>query len=639
MSMPELLGHCAQAAVQNSAAKEEPSAGVQGVARAEVAFVLVGDAAVPAACAAAVEKAVAPVLGFAPLLATARMDAALASAAAGEDLYGVLAQCAERGVRRAFVLPLHFDFSLLQKQQLVESVHRARRDLAELEIYYDDPDPCHPLLLHILVDVFCRTLATARAMPQEIGLLLVASGHGDAPARAQSYRLMRLLWEQLGVAAGEVAFLRHEKTPLPEQLAYCATKPLRWVVLPQMLFAAEYRQYAELIVADFQRQFSAAADWPLCPTLDEHPGVTDWLEQRALTLWKEHRQRQVARKPSLRYGQAARPAQVCGPQGTIAIERLGDRVPEDMCYDGGVIAEVDRAESLAPLLAAMGLDDGGPIFVKVTWHGYATGTYTDAVALDALLAALPGKAVVLEGHSVSRNRGAAEWDWEQEAQEHRDWLRAEEAEYLERTGLRAVLNRHGATYLNVTEAYWDGQCAATAEVEALVDATGAKLKHRELCAFVPQLLLQYRQRPFISFARFKGPTRLGISNCFGLLPGPLRAAWHGPSIAHFSRVCCDMAQIYGALLRPYGLVEGLNQAVRWNRQGLYRSRWGHYDLIDRPGLIALSPGLVAADILASRLQGQDVERSAFFDVVRSVFGAHENACRAGIDSGLVARLS
>ena len=94
MSMPELLGHCAKAAVQNSAAKEEPSAGVQGVARAEVAFVLVGDAAVPAACAAAVEKAVAPVLGFAQLLATARMDAALASAAAGEDLYGVLAQCA-----------------------------------------------------------------------------------------------------------------------------------------------------------------------------------------------------------------------------------------------------------------------------------------------------------------------------------------------------------------------------------------------------------------------------------------------------------------------------------------------------------------------------------------------------------------
>jgi|GEM_PF-461226 len=615
-------------------------------ASSEVAFVLVGDGAVPAACTESVEKAVAPVLGFAPLLATAHIGATCDAArevGAGfrprDGVYGALAACAEQGVRRVFVLPLHFDFSLLQKQQLVESVNRSRRDFVELEIYYDDPDPCHPLLLHVLVDVFCRTLAAAQAMPQEIGLLLVASGHGDAPARAQSYRLMRLLWEQLGVAAGDVAFLRHEKTPLPEQLAHCAAKPLRWVLLPQMLFAAEHRQYAELITADFQRQFSATADWLLCPELDRHPGVTDWLAQRALTLWKEHRQRREARQPSLRYGATSRPAQVCGPQRNMPIEDLGAALPTDMCYDGGLVAEVDRGESLAPLLGAVGIDGDGPIFVKVTWHGYATGTYTDAVALDALLSALPGKAVVLEGHSVSRNRGGADWDWEMDAQLHRDWLRAEEAEYLERTGLREVLNKHGATYLNVTEAYWDGQCAAAEEVEELVSAAGVELKHRELCAFVPQLLLENRARPFISFARFKGPTRLGISNCFGLLPGPLRAAWHGPSIAHFARVCCDMAQIYGSLCTPYGLVEGLNQAVRWNRQGLYRSRWGHYDLIDRPGMITLSPGLAAADILASRLQGQDVERSAFFDVVRSVFGARARACRDSIDSGLVARLS
>jgi hypothetical protein len=68
------------------------------------------------------------------------------------------------------------------------------------------------------------------------------------------------------------------------------------------------------------------------------------------------------------------------------------------------------------------------------------------------------------------------------------------------------------------------------------------------------------------------------------------------------------------------VVEGLYSAVRWNRRGLYRSRWGNYDLIHDAGYLTASRGLVAADILASRLQGQNVHRSAFFDVVRKDLG-------------------
>ena len=63
--------------------------------------------------------------------------------------------------------------------------------------------------------------------------------------------------------------------------------------------------------------------------------------------------------------------------------------------------------------------------------------------------------------------------------------------------------------------------------------------------------------------------------------------------------------------------EALYSAVRWNRKGLYRSRWGNYDLISNAGYVAASSNLASADILASRLQGQDVNRSAFFDVVRA----------------------
>ena len=49
------------------------------------------------------------------------------------------------------------------------------------------------------------------------------------------------------------------------------------------------------------------------------------------------------------------------------------------------------------------------------------------------------------------------------------------------------------------------------------------------------------------------------------------------------------------------------------------------DLIANPGLVTLSRGLVAADVLASRLQGQDVRRSAFFAAVFDELGAPERS--------------
>ena len=56
-----------------------------------------------------------------------------------------------------------------------------------------------------------------------------------------------------------------------------------------------------------------------------------------------------------------------------------------------------------------------------------------------------------------------------------------------------------------------------------------------------------------------------------------------------------------------------------------RSRWGNYDLISNAGHVAAANSLVSADILASRMQGQDVHRSAFFDVVRADLGWDELA--------------
>ncbi len=167
--------------------------------------------------------------------------------------------------------------------------------------------------------------------------------------------------------------------------------------------------------------------------------------------------------------------------------------------------------------------------MKVTWHGYAPGTYTDAAALDLLLSALPSRAVVLEGHTSSRNLGAvSNSTGKPRARQNRaSGFASKTRNTCGAPAFRPFWLRHHAEYLNVTEAFWDEDCPG--------DPT----------RFVPKALMELRGCPMLSFAKFKGPTRLGISNLFGLIPLPLRSAWHGPNITWFARACCDVAKTYG----------------------------------------------------------------------------------------------
>jgi hypothetical protein len=463
-----------------------------------------------------------------------------------------------------FVIPAALDFSLFERETLGRKLAEARR-LPNTVVYHDDVDPGHPLVVRAFAD-------QVGMQPQRSGLILAASGHGDAASRAQSYRFSRLIWEELGLSTAEVGFLRHATPFLGCVLEKCTREPVHWLVLPQSQWETEHVAYARVILENLHQ------GWRFVDPPGSHPMLTAWYAQRITRLWQEKRMRESSR--------------IVSPRTVVA-------GPTKWNVGTGLIARVSDRQSMAGILEEI-LPPTKPerILVKVTWHGYATGTYTDPAALDLLLGALPAPAIVLEGHTSSRNVEAAEFDWETEAKKNRAWIRQQEAEYLRRTGLSDVLARHRAEYLNVTEAFWDEEYEG--------DAT----------QFIPKALLELSGCPLISFAKFKGPTRLGISNLFGLIPPPLRVSWHGPNITWFARVCCDIAKNYGSQFELCGLVEALFTAVRWNRSGLYRSRWGNYDLIRDAGFVTASRGLVTADVLASRLQGQDVSHSAFFDVVR-----------------------
>jgi sirohydrochlorin ferrochelatase len=611
----------------------------------------------------------ARVLGFDPYLRLACMPEFPGDAEPAESLPRAIDEAAAQGENEIFVLPAALDFSLWQREALGHVLAEARRRHPTAEIHHDDVDLAHPLLIDTLASQAAGTLATMGVPPQGATLLLVSSGHGDPASRAQSYRLMRLIWEQLGFAQGEVGFVRNARPFLLHVLTRCASPAaggLRWVLLPQAQWETEHVEYARVILTNFQRsepgfgtQGSELAE-PRNPgflnsrlqidgqskignqestTKDpesrilsseslaripngdafgfaappgDHPLLTALYAQRVTRLWQEKRQRIKARLPSVK-GPAPAEEPTRSRRDSWRIARVSDRD--------------SLAEALRPLLPSAPPER---VLVKVTWHGYATGTYTDPAALELLLGALPAPAIVLEGHTSSRNLGGASFDWETQAREHRTWIRQQEAEYLRRTGLAEVMARHRAQYLNVTEVYWDEDCSAPEEIERLLAQHDVCLDYPELAGFVPSALLQFRGCPLISFAKFKGPTRLGISNMFGLIPEPLRSAWHGPNITWFASVCCNLARLYGSLFQLCGVVEGIFSAVRWNHRGMYRSRWGNYDLNLNAGYITASRGLVSADILASRLQGQDVTRSSFFDVVREKLGWDNEAANEAL---------
>jgi hypothetical protein len=594
-------------------------------AMTRVLCVLLADARDPLGpIAQDVASACEPVLGFAPDVVTLTLPFwnEVGAAARFEEHFLELIDNAES----VLVLPALFELDA-RARELLATLRRlaARRGRS---LAYDEPDPSHPLILQA---VLSQAATHGAGTVEHCSLLWVARGDGGVEGRAQAYRAMRLIWEQLGVSSGNVAFLQSARPTLQEWIADAGQLDRDWLLVPQWLTAGPCQRAAEQLLSESTARLKARIRW--VPPLGAHPNVAAWFGQRLLSFYRDA-QRRTARLPSL-HKAAASSAVLHGPDLQLpASEHADPRVR----YGAATLAELGEPQQLREVVAPL-VDGAACCFVKVTWHGYAPGSYTDPIALDALLSALPCRAIVVESHTAGRNRGSVPFDWETSATTHRHWIRSEELEYLKRTGLQDVLDRHGARYLNVTEAWWGGECAPPTLVLERLKRAGVSLAHPELTGYVPQIFLEHAGAPFISFARFKGPTRASLTNLFGLIPDPLRSAWHGPNLTYLARVCCDLAKLYGTLFDCIGLVESLHVALRWDREGLYRSRFGNYDLLHAPLVVCSSRGFTDADVLAARLQGQPVRRSAFFEVVQAELGFSDAAADLPISPALTRRFA
>lgn len=519
---------------------------------------------------------------------------------------------------RVFLVPAVMDFTVFHQQALSELTSILRKSFPTLAIHYDDPDTTHPVAAQGW-SVHCQEQLHALGGPApDLALVLLSSGSGTAESRAKAHGLMRLLWESTGAGHGAVAFMRHETHHLLPAIKNLPDTVQRVLVVPQAIVTESW------LAMGSDALNAAAAEMPHLRFLPVkpwafHESINLWLVDRIVRLWRSHQSKMREHIPSAKRQPAIARNTLLTPAG-----------PQPLSADSPAhwgrarIARIYDPEGLRTFLSPL-LKPDAPTFVKVTWHGYATGTFTDARALDVLLEALPGPAIVMEGHTSSRNLGGADWDWETEAQEHRRWIWEQDAEFRKRTGIQDVLEKHRAQYLNLTETYWEGACADKTTILSYLAEQGVRLNEEEIAEFVPQVIWENRGANFISFARFKGSTRLSVSNCFGLLPDTLRSRWHGPNLTYMARVCCDMVRLYQALLNGIAVVEGLHTAIRWDRQGLYRSRWGHYDIIPDPALVVASSAFGDCDAIACRLQGHDPQRSAFFDMIREELGIEDAA--------------
>ena len=91
------------------------------------------------------------------------------------------------------------------------------------------PSPSHPGLFRADLPGARRARICRRS---DRGCCCSPAAKATRSGRAQSYQLMRLVFDQLGFARGEVAFLDHARPLLEEQLERCAREALGWAHRP-----------------------------------------------------------------------------------------------------------------------------------------------------------------------------------------------------------------------------------------------------------------------------------------------------------------------------------------------------------------------------------------------------------------------
>jgi hypothetical protein len=245
--------------------------------------------------------------------------------------------------------------------------------------------------------------------------------------------------------------------------------------------------------------------------------------------------------------------------------------------------------------------------IKPNWVDSSKGGYTEARILDILFSVLKGKKTVIEGHSHSRNDLSMKIT-PQNFMEKKEWIRAQEKEYLQKLGLCDILNKHGCEYINITEEWWAGRTADADEVQRIVEEKHQPITQPEIYGYVPRKLLALRGKTLINLSRIKlcsstcRDYSLSLKNMFGLLPHASRLNFHATLVHSI----LDVNVVYKSLFNVVGICEGIDTAVVFCEKGPYQTSFGsNYDVIQDLGVIVCGNPL-DADVFTAKMFHQDL---------------------------------
>lgn len=271
------------------------------------------------------------------------------------------------------------------------------------------------------------------------------------------------------------------------------------------------------------------------------------------------------------------------------------------------------------------------MLVKPNWFDAREGNYTSGQTLGYLLAALKQPATVIESHSHARNDGSGDIP-PGEAREHADWIRQQEAWYLSHTGNADALQSHGATYFNLTEAYWRGELAPERAVREIVEAAFGPLHFKEYYRLVPAELFERRGHKLIDFchAKVTSPTSdefsLCLKNMFGLLPFPSRFNYH----TNLPQAILDINKVYRALFKVVNVCEAIHSCIVYTEDGRYTTPWERYDVYRNLSLVAIGERPAELDCYTSRLFGQDLRHRTMIKLGAEAFGGWDDEVLAAV---------
>jgi hypothetical protein len=242
-----------------------------------------------------------------------------------------------------------------------------------------------------------------------------------------------------------------------------------------------------------------------------------------------------------------------------------------MKIDTTTISKITSQSDMDDFVEGLGLQ-GKKVVIKPNWVSAMGGGYSEAKILDMFLKSLGQPAIFVESHTFWRTdkmaKGEGDYFSSSEAdletgKMHWDFFKEQDELFLKTTGIKEVLDKHGAQYINITNEIWSGAVADPAQIKKLVEAKYPPAKNSRIYSLVPKKVYDLKGLDFISFSKAKLDSSYGaslsIKNLFGLIPDPTRwVNWHGGDPEQeLLQSILDIHKIYQSLFKMTFIAEGV----------------------------------------------------------------------------------